>query len=187
MDAATVDDPLDYASGLHELFIHDACTAPYPPQPDTCLHEQLTEEMIAFGGEAGTTYDVTLRIRGLFEPTTINGGTAPLPAHPYFKVGGSVGTADYAQWQIEVSDPAQTYYLNHYPSVGHIIYKEDFEATIPIAGGADVYVRTADGNDREIDNAEMGPADRQQIIEGVTDEVLDGQVLRLDVLNVVAQ
>jgi len=25
--------------------------------------------------------------------------------------------------------------MNHYPKVSHIIYKEDFEATIPMAAG----------------------------------------------------
>jgi hypothetical protein len=180
-------DPLTFADGLHELFIHDACTGANPSQPDTCLHLQEIEEVVAFGGEAGTVYDVTLRVRGLFEPTTINGGDAPMPAHPYFKIGGTVGTADYTQWQIEVSSPAATFHLNHYPSVSHTIYKEDFEAVIAIAGGAEVVVRVVDGNDRQIDNGYMGPADRRQLIEGVTDEVLDGQVLRLDVIDVEAQ
>ena len=180
-------DSLSFADGLHELFIHDTCTGANPSQPDTCLHAQETEEVVTFGGEAGTVYDVTLRVRGLFEPTTINGGETPMPAHPYFKVGGSVGTADYAQWQIEVSEPAATYYLNHYPSTSHTIYQEDFEAVIPIAGGAEVVVRVTDANDREIDNAATGPADRRQLIEGVTSEVLDGQVLRLDVLDVEAR
>jgi hypothetical protein len=58
---------------------------------------------------------------------------------------------------------------------------------IAIAGGAEVVVRVVDGNDRQIDNGYMGPADRRQLIEGVTDEVLDGQVLRLDVIDVEAQ
>jgi hypothetical protein len=180
-------DPLTFADGLHELFIHDECTGPNPSQPDTCLHAQEIEEVVAFGGEADTVYDVTLRVRGLFEPTTINGGEAPMPEHPYFKVGGTVGTADYAQWQIEVSDPAATFYLNHYPSVSHTIYQEDFEAVIAVAGGAEVFVRVVDGNDRQIDNGYTGPADRRQLIEGVTTEVLDGQLLRLDVIDVEAR
>lgn len=178
---------LDFAAELDELFVHDACTADYPPQPDTCLHEQKVESEITFGGQAGVTYDVTVRVRGLFEPTTISGGQAPLQDHRYFKVGGSVSAADYSQWHIEVSNPAQTYWLNHYPSTSHTIYYEDFEATLAIAGGATVAVGATDGNDREIDNAEEGLADRRKLIEGVTDEVLDGQMLRLDVIAVEAR
>jgi hypothetical protein len=177
----------DIAAGLHELFIHDACTGPYAPQPDTCLHMLRVEREITIGGQASTTYEVTVRVRGIFEPTTINGGTVPLPDHRYFKVGGTVAAADYSAWKIKVSSPAQTYWLNHYPSTSHTIYLEDFEATITVAGGAKVVVGANDGNDRQIDNGEEGPADRRRVIEGVTDEVLDGQMLRLDVVRVVVK
>lgn len=172
------------AAGFHELFLHDECTGPFRPQPDTCSHLQVHEKKFQFGGDAGGVYDVKLRVRGIFEPTTIEGGTAPDPDHPYFVVGGKVKTTDWSYWHIEVSEPKQTYYLNHYPSVEHIIYKEDFEATIPVAAGAEVVVRVIDGNTRQIDNGEVGPKDRQQLIEGVTDKPLAGQMLRLDVVDV---
>jgi hypothetical protein len=177
----------EIAAGLDELFVHDACTGPYAPQPDTCLHALKVEKEITLGGEAATTYEVTLRVRGIFEPTTINGGTAPLPDDRYFKVGGTVAAADYSAWHIKVSKPAQTYWLNHYPSTSHTIFLEDFEATITVSGGAQIVVGATDGNDREIDNAEEGLADRRKLIEGVTDEVMDGQMLRLDVISVAAK
>jgi hypothetical protein len=151
------DELLQVAAGFDQFFLHDNCTAQYPPQPDTCLHDRLHQQSFTFGGKPGTVYNVTLRIRGIFEPTTITGGDTPDPAHPYFKVGGTVSTADWSQWGIEVSEPKQTYWLNHYPSVGHTIYKEDFEATIAVAAGATVVIRVADGNDRQIDNAKIDP------------------------------
>jgi len=172
------------AAGFHELFLHDACTGEYPPQPDTCIHKQLLEKPFTFGGKAGAVYDVTLRIRGIFEPTTIGDGEAPLADHPYYRVGGTIRAREWSAWHIEVSEPKQTYWLNHYPRVGHTIYAEDFEATIPVAGGAAVVVRVVDGNDRQIDNNEPGPPDRMRIIKGVTDKPLDGQMLRLDVISV---
>jgi len=172
------------AAGFHELFLHDACTGEYPPQPDTCLHKQLLEKPFKFGGKPGAVYDVTLRIRGIFEPTTIADGEAPLADHPYYKVGGTIRAREWSAWHIDVSEPKQTYWLNHYPRVGHTIYAEDFEATIPVAGGAPVVVRVVDGNDRQIDNNEPGPADRMRIIKGVTDKPLDGQMLRIDVVKV---
>ncbi|HYJ35701.1 MAG TPA: hypothetical protein VEV64_06060, partial [Rhizomicrobium sp.] len=67
----------------------------------------------------------------------------------------------------------------------HTIYKEDFQVTIPIVAGASVLVQTIDANDREIDNGAKGKPDRQQTIPGVADTPLAGQVLRLDVVNVV--
>ena len=171
------------AAALHQLFLHDECTGEYPPQPDTCLHKQLVEKTVAFGGKAGVVYDVHLRIRGIFEPTTIEGGETPLADHPYYKVGGTVRARDWSSWRIDVAEPKQTYWLNHYPRVGHIIYNEDFEVTIPIGGGSAVAVRVTDGNDRQIDNNEPGKPDRMQIIKGVQDKPLAGQMLRLDVLG----
>ena len=171
------------AAGFHALVLHDPCTGDYPPQPDTCLHGRLAEKPFTFGGRPGVIHDVRLRIRGLFEPTTIEGGETPHPDHPYYKVGGTVSAREWSAWHIEVSNPRQTYWLNHYPKVSHTIYAEDFEATIPVAGGSAVVVRVVDGNDRQIDNGKPGP-DRRQIIEGVVDRPPDGQLLRLDVIGV---
>ena len=183
---ARAEDLTQVAAGFDKLFLHDECTAPYPPQPDTCLHERLHEKSFVLGGKAGTVYDVALRIRGIFEPTTIKDGDTPDLAHPHFMVGGTVDAVDWSHWHIEVSSPKQTYWLNHYPKVSHTIYKEDFEATIAVAAGATVVVRVVDGNDRQIDNGKPGP-DRQQIIAGVVDQPRAGQMLRLDVVRVRAR
>jgi hypothetical protein len=172
------------AAGFHERFLHDACTGEYAPQPDTCLHKQLIEKPFTFGGAAGIVHDVRLRIRGIFEPTTIAGGETPLANHPYYQVGGTIRARDWSAWHIEVSNPRQVYWLNHYPKVSHTIYLEDFEATIPVAGGAAVVIRVVDGNDRQMDNSETGRPDRLQIIKGVVDKPLDGQMLRIDVIQV---
>jgi hypothetical protein len=172
------------AAGFHQLFLHDECTGDYAPQPDTCLHKQLVEKPFTFGGKKGVTYDVKLRIRAIVEPSTIADGETPYPDHPYYKVGGTIRARDWSAGHIEVAEPRQTYWLNHYPKVGHTIYLEDFEATIPVAGGAGVVVRVVDGNDRQIDNNEPGRPDRMQIIKGVVDKPLAGQMLRLDVIGV---
>ncbi|MBW8882059.1 MAG: hypothetical protein JF615_11770 [Asticcacaulis sp.] len=176
--------PVNAARGFHALFLHDDCTAENTAQPDTCLHQRRHEKTFVFGGKPATTYDVTLRVRGLFEPTTMEGGAAPDPAHPYFYTGGQTRTPDYSQWRIDVSSPQQTYTLNNYPKVSHTIYKEDFEAAIVVAAGATVTVQAIDGNDRQIDNGATGHPDRQQIIAGVTDKPLPGQMVRLDVVRV---
>jgi hypothetical protein len=178
------DDPRSAAAGFDELLLHDPCTGENPTQPDTCLHAPLVEKPFTFGGKPGVVHDVRLRIRGLFEPTTIEGGETPSPDHPYFKAGGTIAALEWSAWHIEVAMPRQTYWLNHYPKVSHTIYAEDFEATIPVAGGSAVVVRVVDGNDRQIDNGHTGRPDRRQIIKGVLDQPLDGQVVRLDVLDV---
>jgi hypothetical protein len=178
------DDP---AAGFRGLFIHDECVAENTQQPDTCLHARVHEKSFTFGGRAGTIYDVTLRVRGLFEPTRIEGGTAPDPAYPYFVIGGEDKATDYSQWHIDVSAPKASYTLNNYPRTSHTIYKEDFQVTIPVAAGATVLVQTIDSNDRQIDNGAKGRPDRQQILEGVTTAPQAGQMLRLDVMGVKAR
>lgn len=163
--------------------LHDACTASNPAQPDTCLHAQRHAKTFDIGMKAGTVWDVRLRVRGLFEPTTMSGGSAPDPARPYFYVGGETTTKDYSQWRIHVSSPEQTYTLNHYPAVSHTIYQEDFKIDIPVAGDATVTIEVIDGNDRQIDNGAKGPPDRQQVIKGVTDTPPTGQMVRLDLIR----
>ena len=121
-------------------------------------------EIIHVRRKGRKVYDVTLQIRGIFEPTIIKGGETPYAEHPYFKVGGTVDAIDWSHWHIEVSEPKQTYWLNHYPKFSHTIYKEDYEATIPVAAGATVVVRVIDGNNRQIDNGKTGagsPADHR--------------------------
>jgi len=172
------------ASGFQALFLHDKCTGDYPPQPDTCLHEQQIVKSFTFGGSRDVIYDVGLRIRGIFEPTTIVDGETPYPDRPYFKIGGTVGTREWSAWHIQVSRPEQTYWLNHYPTVSHTIYAEDFEATIRVAGQATVIVRVIDGNDRQIDNNKPGRPDRLRIIKDISATPLPGQMLRLDVIQV---
>jgi hypothetical protein len=171
------------ASGFDALFLHDNCVGDYPPQPDTCLHKQSIEKSFTFGGSRDVIYDVRLRVRGIFEPTTIAGGETPYPDHPYFKIGGTVEAREWSAWHIQVSSPKQSYWLNHYPTVSHTIYAEDFEATIRVAGEAAVVVRVIDGNDRQIDNNKPGP-DRRRIIKEISTTPLAGQMLRLDVIQV---
>ena len=179
--ALAQDDP---AAGFRGLFIHDECIGENVQQPDTCLHTRVHEKQFNFGGRPGAVYDVTLRIRGLFEPTRIEGGVAPDPSRPFFVVGGEDKSTDYSQWHIDVSEPKASYTLNNYPRTSHTIYKEDFQATILVAAGARVLVQTVDSNDREIDNGDHGKPDRQQVLEGITATPQPGQMLQLDVVTV---
>lgn len=166
------------------VFLHDKCIGENTAQPDTCLHAQRHQESFIAPGSDGKTYDLTVRVRGLFEPTTMQGGVAPDPANPYFYVGGETSTKDYSQWRIDVSSPKQTYTLNHYPSVSHTIYKQDFEVRIPATAGAEITIQVIDGNDRQIDNAAKNRPDRGQVIEGVTDTPLAGQLVRIDLVDI---
>ena len=99
------------------------CTIPapgdYAPQPDTCLHERLVERRFTFGGRPGVMHDVRLRIRGLFEPTTIEGGDTPYRDHPYYKAGRTISAHEWSAWHIEVSSPRQTFWQSLSEGLAH--------------------------------------------------------------------
>jgi hypothetical protein len=187
-------DATAFAEGLSELFIDAACdSATRAPleQGATCNHPtgtQRIEKMVTFGGEAGTSYKVTLRVRGIWEPTNIAGGMLPDEESP-FTIGGEVeggaGTSsdsiNYQQYFIEVAEPKQTYWLNNYRYVAHDIHKEDYEASITVAGGAQLKVVMNDGNEREIANF---PKEMFTDIPPYDNTPSLGQLLRLDVVSV---
>lgn len=188
------DAELSFAEELHELFIDRLCAESTSlPLADgaVCDHRNNllhTETEVTFGGEAGATYLVTLRVRGIWEPTNIDGGEQPLVDTP-FNVGGDVAAGsgsdsdaiNYQQFYIEVASPEQTYWLNNHDYVAHDIHKVDYEATLLIEGGSLVKVIAHDGNERQIANfpqeffADLPPYDQTPTL---------GQFLRLDVVDV---
>ncbi len=185
-------DPVTFAAELDGLFIDVPCQEPTPtPLPDeaTCDHRsgtQRVEESVVFGGEAATTYLLTLRVRGIWEPTFIEGGSAPDPDLP-FKIGGEVAAGnaiDYQQFFITVSDPAETYWLNDYQYTAHDIHKADYEITIPVVGGASVSVVVNDGNERQIANY---PEELFEDLPPYDQEPTTGQLIQLDVVSVSEQ
>ncbi len=185
-------DPLAFASELDELLLDRPCESGTSlPLGDgaTCLldGDLHVENELTFGGEAGTNYLVTLRVRGIWEPTKIVGGTTPTPNVPLM-VGGDVepGVSDssainYQQFSIDVASPAEKYWLNHHGYVAHDIHKEDYEMTMIVEGGSTVKVIANDGNERQIANfpqesfSDLPPYDQTPTL---------GQFLRLDVVKV---
>ena len=190
-------DALAFAKDLSELFMDVPCTTNTPTplaKGATCAHPPNTqhiEKAATFAGMPGKVYSLTLRIRGIWEPTSIMGGEHPKKEQPFTlggKVTGGSGSSsdaiNYQQYSLVVSEPAQTYWLNDYQYVAHDIHKEDYQASIKVAGGASIKVIMHDGNDHQIANwtkdlfADVPPHDKMPSL---------GQSLRLDVVSVVAQ
>jgi hypothetical protein len=189
---ASAPDSKTFAGDLDALFIDapcDSATPSPPPNMATCQHPPQTqhiEKAVTFGGDASATYEVVLRVRGIWEPTSITGGQRPDADLP-LTLGGTVavGTGDpinYQQYSIVVSKPAQTYWLNDYRYVAHDIHKEDYMASIEVAGGAEVKVIMNDGNDHQIAN---WTEDYFQGLAPYATEPSTGQMLRLDVVSVI--
>jgi hypothetical protein len=186
------------AAALEDLRVDAPCAGtPMTTAGATCNHVTLTEDggfsssqQVMIAGTPGTTYDVTLRIRGVVEPTNISAGTRPdtstfeymnasWRAAPY-TIGGSVvpEDADYAQWSISVTSPAQQYFLNDYQKVGHYIFELDYEVTIPMDANTMVVLNGTDENEREIVNYEAYAPD------GIAGSMNLGQFVQVNVVAV---
>jgi len=166
-----------------------------------CGHVMLTSsggskysKEVSIAGVAGTTYDVTLRIRGIVEPTKITGGmpvemTPPSTIQymgktwrktPY-TIGGAASSSttdpDYTQWHIGVASPKGDYYLNDYQQTGHYIFKLDYQVTIQMAANTKVTLDGIDRNERQIVNFE------KYTIDGIPGSVNYGQFIQINVVS----
>lgn len=188
---------LSLVEALSGLRIDDPCAgSPQLTVGATCDHVMLTggafhqAKTVTIGGTEGEVYDVTLRVRGVVEPTNVVGGmrtgseTVSYMGQNWRKVpwtvGGSVppDDTDYAQWSILVSEPEQRYYMNDYQRVGHFVFSLDYEVTIPVAAGSEVTLDANDDNERLILNYE------QYAPEGVSGSMNLGQFVELDVVGI---
>ncbi len=140
---------------------------------------KLKREIVrTFAGQAGTTYDVTLRVRGVVEPKNFTGGEV---RHEHFQAGGTPVKNDYNFYSLRVSDPEGTYTFNRSEQkVGHYTFPIDYAVTIPIRAGATVTMGAYDSNDVAIANHE------HHVIGGAppAPAPFDGQFFQLDVESV---
>jgi hypothetical protein len=187
---------LEVADALDGLRVDAPCTGtPVIADGEVCNNVELTSsggfesaEEVTIGGTPGTTYDVTLRVRGVVEPTNIGGGVrADTSTFEYqgmtwrnvpLTVGGTVQAADYAQWQIDVESPEQTYFLNDYQKTGHYIFELDYEVTIAMDANTTVTLGATDSNEREIVNYEEYAPD------GIPGSMNYGQFVQINVVSV---
>ncbi|HEY2902962.1 MAG TPA: calcium-binding EGF-like domain-containing protein [Polyangia bacterium] len=144
--------------------------------------------MTALKGDVGKTYNVTLRFRGVVEQRTYTGGTTD----GYWVAGALAPTSGDAFniYQLGISSPAQTFYLNAGASSIYRCFAIDYQETIAMAAGA-IVTLTADAVDgHEIENLDMttDPAN-PIIVPGVqpAPAAYNGQFIQMDVLSVVAQ
>lgn len=186
---------LDIAKDLDGLRVDDPCTG----TPDTsngavCNHVTLTAggfksaKEVTIAGTPGTTYDVTLRIRGIVEPTQIDGGMRPdTTTFQYqnmtwrkvpFTIGGTVNRGDYSQWRLTVASPKQEYFLNDYQTVGHYIFKLDYQVTLQMAANSKVTLDGYDSNERQIVNYE------KYTFDGIPGSMNYGQFIQCNVVSV---
>ena len=118
--------------------------------PTVCEAAAFPSVSATLAGDPGTTYQVSLRFRGVVEQKTYEGGTT----YDYFNVGGTPPVDGYNVYQMHVTSPAGDYYLNAGTSGIEQSWLIDYEQTIPMDGGA-VVTLTADAQDgAEIKNVD---------------------------------
>jgi hypothetical protein len=140
---------------------------------------KLKREIVrTFDGKPGTTYEVTLHVRGVVEPKNFSGGEVQ---HEHFQAGGEPVRNDYNFYSLHVSDPEATYTFNrNAQKVGHYTFPIDYRVTIPIRGGAVVTMGAYDSNDVAIANHE------HHVVAGAppAPQPFDGQFFQLDVESI---
>jgi hypothetical protein len=130
------------------------------------------------GGDPGTVYAVTFRIRGVVEVNSYVGGTrdagdASILTTPrdLFQVGGAPQTNggpsfDYNTYELDVTPPvngaANVYFLNSVTTAQnphannspttHLTFDIDYSATIKVQGGGKVTLKVTDSNCTQVQN-----------------------------------
>ncbi len=133
------------AGELDGAYLEPKCTD--TPRNGFCHHSGVIETKIKFGGEAGKTYDVALKVWAIQEGIKFTGGE---PAGDHFYAGGMSVTPRYSPCALKVGD--KNYYLNRKEDrANDKIYK--FEYTTPvikIPGQADLLLFCVDDASKHI-------------------------------------
>ncbi len=147
-----------------------------PPVANFCDCVDSTTT-VTVGGLPTTTYTVRVRIRGVMERGTYTGGTAMGTDGWY--VGGMPLGGFLTAAELRVSAPMQSYFLNSVTGQG--LRTLDYEATLPITGGATVTLFMSALDAREITSDTAA-------IPGVTTTPSPyvGQFAQIDVVQVTA-
>jgi hypothetical protein len=131
-------------------------------------------------GNAGTTYDITLRFRGVVEEKTYVGGTTD----GHWQTGGAPADDLYNIYKMEIAAPPQTYYLNAGTSGTGFCVAIDYTKTIQASAGTVVSLSADSIDGAEVDNHDE--PGQPIVAPGVppAPAAYDGQFIQMDVVSV---
>jgi hypothetical protein len=161
-----------------------------------------TDEMLTFGGEPGTLYDVTLRVQGIVESKEYRGGSdaSDLATDGFHRAGIVDNTMNqHSVFGLRVTAPIGIYFWN---SIGkdsvHATFPVDYEATLTIQGQTPLELWVSDPNCQALKNcaepdtaADCTPVDLPNLDPKIATNLgssakdYDGQFLGLTVIRVV--
>jgi hypothetical protein len=137
-------------------------------------------QMATLEGLAGAQYDVALRFRGVVEEKTYTGGVAD----GYWYTGGSPASDNWNIYRLDISDPAQTFFLNAGSSGLFYCVRLDYTRTVRVRSGAKVTLTALSNDGQEIKNIDSGGT--PIVVPGVppAPNAYNGQFIQMDVASV---
>ncbi|HEY3452884.1 MAG TPA: hypothetical protein VGK67_41465 [Myxococcales bacterium] len=170
---------LDVATNLQGLRIEMPCKPAGKKADDCSAAIAKPSKAVQVGGKAGQAYDITLRIRGVVELMSYSGGQA----QNFWYVGGKPSDKKANFYDLQVSAPASTYYLN----AGNVIKRTwpmDYTQTIRVDSGATVTLAGDSQDSRMVPNRDL--KNNPQIVPDVppAPAPFDGQFVQVDVVSV---
>jgi hypothetical protein len=171
-------DTREVAATLQGLRWDMACK---PDHPSICTAAVPKPTRTAtLGGKPDQQYDVTLHFRGVVEQEAYAGGKA----EQLWYIGGRPANGYYNIYQLDISAPAQTFFLNAGEANITHVFPLDYQKTIRMQGGATVTL-TADAQDDRL-IANVDEHDKPVVMPGVPPDPkpFDGQFIQMDVVSV---
>ncbi len=137
-------------------------------------------QMATLGGAPGAQYDVALHFRGVVEEKTYTGGMAD----GFWYTGGSPAGDNWNVYRLDISDPAQTFFLNSGSSGLFYCVGLDYTRTVRVKTGAMVTLTALAIDNAEIKNIDSGGT--PIVVPGVppAPSPYNGQFVQMDVASV---
>lgn len=147
-----------------------------------CATPDADEESAMIDGEAGTTYDVTIRLRGLVEQKTYTDYTN---GDGMWIEGGLPDGATFNIFRLNVSSPEMTYYLNAGSSYIDECFELSIEKTIVMDHGATLTLLADAGGDA-LSTKNRDGTGNPIVVTGVPPYPypFDGQFVQLDIVDI---
>ena len=170
----------DIATDLVGLRVELPCNS--DPVVYSCTTVAESEAEGTLTGSADSSYDITLRFRGVVEQKSYFDEEA---ADGYWREGGTPEIDTFNLYSLEVSSPTQTYYINGGTSEIRNCWGIDYTQTVAINAEATVTLRATDGGD-EMQILNIDDEGEPIVVPDIppAPDAFDGQFVQTDVVSV---
>ncbi len=146
-----------------------------------CVVSSAESDQAMLTGDPAVIYEVTLRFRGVMEEKAYFGGFDD----GLWNEGGWPLDDGWNTYSLDISDPAQSYWLNSGAQETDHCEMVDYQQTVSIRGGSTVSVTMLDPNGCTTKNLDDGGEPIVIPMIPPAPEAFDGQFLQIDVVDIV--